>query len=105
MTIWIDRDGTQKSIANEILHTEKLLTDMKRFALKQFPNSRELEMALLLDDYKINVGKFAVLSGLISNNQRSRIKFTSSAELYAIAPTLGWARTRTSFYRLGFPYE
>ncbi len=105
MTIWIDRDGTQENIANEILYTEKLLMDMKRFALKQFPNSRELGMAPLLDDYKIGTRKFAVLSGLISNNQRSKIKFTSSAELYAIAPTLGWARTRTSFYRLGFPSE
>lgn len=104
-TIWIDRDGPNRSLGDDIAYTEALLADMKRFSSKQFPTSRELESAFLLDDYKIEMRKFPILTGRPSERRSPVGKRVLSDPLVAIAPTLGWARTQTSFIRLGFPFD
>lgn len=55
MTIWIDRNGPRHDIEREIEKTEALLADLKRFAKRQLPTSREIEAAPLIDDYKIDI--------------------------------------------------
>lgn len=105
MTIWIDRDGPRRDIKREIEKTEALLTDLKRFANREFPTSRELEGAPLIDDYKIDIMYRPALIGQAYNHPRLGITSVQTTELWAIAPTLGWARTWSRFYRLGFPAD
>ena len=103
MTIWIDRNGPRRDIEREIAKTEALLADLKRFADKQFPTSQELEEAPLIDNYKIDIVARPVLIGHAYNHPRLGTASIHTTELWAIAPTLGWARTWSRFYRLGFP--
>lgn len=103
MTIWIDRNGPAHDIRREIEKMEALLTDLKCFAAKQFPTSRELEAAPLIDEYKIDIRDRPVLVGQAYNHPRLGTANVCTTELWAIAPSLGWARTWSRFYRLGFP--
>ncbi|MES1990966.1 MAG: DUF6634 family protein [Pseudomonadota bacterium] len=105
MTIWIDRNGPHRNIEREIEKTEALLADLRRFANKQFPTSLEIGGAPLIDDYKINLRTCPVLSGIAHNHPRLGTTDITTTELWAIAPTLGWARTWSRFYRLGFPSD
>lgn len=105
MPISIDRNGPSRNIDREIEKTEALLTDLKRFASKQFPTSHELEDAPLIDEYKIDLIDRPVLVGQAYKHPRLGSTGIQTTELWAIAPTLGWARTWSRFYRLGFPAD
>lgn len=105
MTIWIDRDGPRSDIEREIEKAEALLTDLKRFANRQFPTSGELEAAPLIDEYQVNIISRPALIGQAYNHPRLGTTSIQTTELWAIAPTLGWARTWSRFYRLGFPAD
>jgi len=105
MTIWIDRGGPNRDIMREIEKTEALLNDLKRFGNKQFPIARELEEAPLIDNYKIDIMYRPALVGQAYNHPRLGHTTVQTTELWAIAPTLGWARTWSRFYRLGFPAD
>ncbi|MFZ3033540.1 MAG: DUF6634 family protein [Parvibaculum sp.] len=43
--------------------------------------------------------------GQAYNHPRLGTTSIQTTELWAIAPTLGWARTWSRFYRLGFPAD
>ncbi len=105
MTILIDRNGPHRDIGREIEKTESLLTDLKRFAKTGFPTARELEDAPLIDDYLIAPRMGEALAGVTHGHPRLGSTSVLTTELWAIAPSLGWARTWSRFYRLGFPSD
>ena len=102
MTILIDRNGPTHDIRREIEKTEALLADLKRFAVGRLPTSQELETAPLIDEYRIAIRGRPILVGQAYNHPRLGTTNIYTTELWAIAPSLGWARTWSRFYRLGF---
>lgn len=105
MTIFIDRNGPDRDIGHEIERTEALLVDLRRFANRQFPTSVELEAAPLIDEYQIAPRPSQALSGRAYKHPLLGSTSVLTSELWAIAPSLGWARTWSRFYRLGFPTD
>lgn len=105
MVIFIDRQGPDHNICREIEKTEGLLVDLKRFSKSKFPTQQELEMAPLIDNYIIAPRSVRALSGRAYDHPRLGPTSVLTTELWAIAPSLGWARTWSRFYRLGFPAD
>lgn len=105
MVIFIDRSGPARGIDLQIEKTEALLVDLKRFASRQFPTSAELEAAPLIDEYQITPRTLPALSGRAYKHPLLGSASVMTTELWAVAPSLGWARTWSRFYRLGFPAD
>lgn len=105
MVIFIDRSGPAHGISLQIEKTEALLLDLKRFANRQFPTSAELEAASLIDEYQIAPRELPALRGRTYKHPLLGSTSVMTTELWAIAPSLGWARTWSRFYRLGFPAD
>lgn len=103
MVITVSQHGPDRDISREVKKTEELLADLKRFTQKQFPTQEELEEAPLIDEYVIVPRSAHALSGLVHEHPRLGTTSIMTTQLWVIAPSLGWARTWSRFYRLGFP--
>lgn len=87
----------------EIARYRKLADDLEKLAQGNWPNIQENSDAPFLEQRRLAVRPVPILVGLVSGHpilpgiRREII----TSELVALSARLGWARTRSRWYRLG----
>ena len=89
----------------EIARLERLLSDLKRVKAGEAPTPQDLAEAPLLDDYRLASGRVPCLTGEVTGHPRLGDTTVLTTDLWLYAPSLGWARTLSRYYRLGKPME
>ena len=99
--IRVDKTAVSDWIDHEIERLERLLSDLKRIRSRAGPTAEDLDDAPRLDDYQLARRDVVCLVGHATGHPRLGDRHTITTELMVHAPTLGWARTLSRFYRLG----
>ena len=89
----------------EIERLERLLTDVKVIRASQGPKRADLADAPLLTDFRRATIALPCLVGAVCDHPRlpGDLRPIHTSELWVFAPSQGWARTMSRFYRLGRP--
>jgi hypothetical protein len=106
MTILVGRRGADPGeLRDEIARIKALGTDFQDILDGRMPSEERLALSPLIDWFYVSVIPRWCLVGNVYGHPflvtRTRDIVTSDLEAYA--PELGWARTRSRFYRLGRP--
>lgn len=92
-----------RSLRFEAQRLRALADDLDLIADDDFPDDAVLSAAPILDDVAVAPAVLPVLTGAVTGHPlltgTGRIITTSIVEV--ISPAMGWARTRSRFYRLG----
>jgi hypothetical protein len=102
MTVLVDRRGIRGDLDTYIDHLESLIAHLKNLKAGTMPSKDELAAAPLLDRYMPALRAAECLVGFVTGHPTQRGTMTTS-DLWAYAPSLGWARTFSRLYRLGRP--
>ena len=97
--------SNKKKYRTEIEVFERLRHDLKAIAAGTGPTETELAAAPILDLYEVSTLSLPSLSGQIGGLSVDPSDSTGALLLMLYAPTLGWARTRSGYYRLGLPAD
>lgn len=89
----------------EIEVFERLLGDLKAIAAGSGPTETELAAAPVLDLYEVKTLSLPYLAGQIDGQSVDPSDSTGGRLLILHAPKLGWAMTRSGYYRLGLPSD
>jgi hypothetical protein len=89
----------------EIEVFERLRHDLRAIAAGTGPTETELAAAPCIDLYEVSTLSLPSLSGQVDGLSVDPSDSTGALLLMLYAPTLGWARTRSGYYRLGLPAE
>ncbi|WPZ37263.1 DUF6634 family protein (plasmid) [Thalassobaculum sp. OXR-137] len=89
----------------EIEVFERLLGDLKAIAAGGGPTETELAAAPILDLYEVSTLSLPSLAGQVDGKPVDSSESTGAHLLMLHAPKLGWARTRSGYYRLGVPAD
>ena len=100
----MNRNNTQK-YRTEIEVFERLRHDLRAIAASTGPTETELAAAPILDLYEVSTLSLPSLSGQVDGLSVDPADSTGALLLMLYAPTLGWARTRSGYYRLGLPAD
>jgi len=97
----VTRDGVFRDAAFELHRLQRLSTDLSAIAEGHRPG-KELENAPFLDDYAPAFRWDPCLTGKVQGHPLLGDRAVQTSGLWAYAPDLGWARTLSRFYRLGY---
>lgn len=89
----------------EIEVFERLNADLKAIASGNGPTETDLAAAPIIDLYEVSTRSLPCLAGQIDGQSVDPSDSTGALLLMLYAPTLGWARTRSGYYRLGIPAD
>ena len=103
--IRVDETAMSEWIDIEIERLERLLADLKRIRARAAPTAADLDGTPVIDGYRIARRDVLCLVGEVTGHPRLGNRNTITTELWLFAPTLGWARTLSRFYRLGQPID
>ena len=103
MPIIVSRDGFLGDVELDVQRLEALVSDLKLIADGRRPTTEQLRAAPLLDQWQPDVREAVCLSGYSQNHPTLQGPTVCTSEMWAFAPTLGWARTISRFYQLGRP--
>lgn len=84
----------------EIERLRILADDLERIEQGDLPTAQDLATAPLLENYQIGRRTVPVLVGDVHGHPRVGTTVATTTTLWAYAPSLGWARTQSRFYRL-----
>jgi hypothetical protein len=90
-------------LADAARRAQSLADDLRRMAAGDLPTPAELESAPLIDGWSLSFRPETCLVGTIYGHPSlglMRPGMTTAVE--AFAPNLGWVRTASRFFRLGF---
>ncbi|MBC9179484.1 DUF6634 family protein [Pseudoroseomonas ludipueritiae] len=87
----------------EASRLEALAADLRRLAASGTPSVEELSEAPLLEAWAVTSRPVMCLVGAVTGHPLLDSPFCRTSDLWAFAPTLGWARTLNRLYRLGAP--
>ena len=89
----------------EIEVFERLLGDLKALVSGNGPTKDDLAAAPILDLYEVSTLSLPSLAGQVDGKPVDPTECTGAHLLMLHAPKLGWARTRSGYYRLGVPAD
>lgn len=101
MPIIITADRMVDDIAGEIARLEALTADLEMLGNGILPSLACIAAAPLIDNYVLSTTQCPMLAGENHGHPILTRRFIQTSELCVVAPTLGWVRTMTRFYRLG----
>lgn len=84
----------------EIERLRNLADDLERIEAGDLPTAQDLATAPLMENYQIGQRAAPVLIGDVHGHPRIGTTVAITTTLWAYAPSLGWARTQSRFYRL-----
>lgn len=90
---------------SEIEVFERLQRDLKALASGKGPTTDDLAAAPILDLYEVSTLSLPSLAGQVDGKPVDPTECTGAHLLMLHAPKLGWARTRSGYYRLGVPAD
>jgi hypothetical protein len=96
-------EGGRMSGASEAQRVQSLAADLGRIVEDAAPTPEELAAAPLLDAWAVSARPSMCLIGSVTGHPLLDGPMIRTSELWAFAPTLGWVRTLSRFYRLGAP--
>lgn len=86
--------------SQEIERLRLLADDLERIEQGELPTTQDLATAPLLENYQIGGRTVPALVGDVHGHPRIGTTVATTTTLWAYAPSLGWARTQSRFYRL-----
>ncbi len=84
----------------EIARLRALVNDLERIAAGDLPTQDALAGVPVIENYRRGVREVPVLVGDVEGHPRLGTTLTTTTTLWAFAPSHGWARTQSRFYRL-----
>lgn len=84
----------------EIERLRLLADDLERIEQGELPTAQDLATAPLMENYHLGLRTVPVLVGDVHGHPRLGTTVATTTTRWAYAPTLGWARTQSRFYRL-----
>ena len=102
MLIIGERGTVRGDVEAEASRLETLAADLRRLAATGMP-SAELSEAPLLEGWAVTSRPVLCLVGAVTGHPLLDGPFCRTSDLWAFAPTVGWARTLNRLYRLGAP--
>lgn len=90
---------------SEIEVFERLQRDLKALASGNGPTTDDLAAVPILDLYEVSALSLPSLAGQVDGKPVDPTECTGAHLLVLHAPKLGWARTRSGYYRLGVPAD
>lgn len=103
MTIIFEEGRILGDLTGELAKIEALAFDFRLLADGHFPPDSALASAPLIENWAFSVRPEPCLIGKFHGHPTCHGPISVTSALEAIAPELGWARTRSRFYRLGSP--
>ena len=103
MPIIVDQHRVIGNVAREVARLQVLATDLGQISSGRLPTAETLAGAPLLDPYWLGGSELPILIGGNIGHPLLDAPVIKTSEIWVYAPTLGWARTRSRFYRLGRP--
>lgn len=103
--ILVTEAGARIGAANrEIERLSTLIADLRRIAAGDLPTEADLRDALFLDHWAVAARPVHCLVGRVVGHPTLTGPTVRTSDIWAIAPTLGWARTLSRTYALGRPH-
>ena len=91
-------------VADELARLEQLVVDLKHIAAGHVPDPRNISMAPIIDKWAVAARPVPSLIGIVSGHPCIKDRRVSmTAPVVLLSPEMGWARTMSNLYRLGFP--
>ena len=103
MLIIGERGTVRGDVEAEASRLEALAADLRRLAAAGMPSAAELSEAPLLEGWAVTSRPVMCLVGAVTGHPLLDGPFCRTSDLWAFAPTVGWARTLNRLYRLGAP--
>jgi hypothetical protein len=97
------RGGVPADLYDEITRLQSALDALRHIADGSVPTERELGGSPLVDPWALAMRPAPCLVGGLHGHPNLSGPSVCTSELLVLAPDLGWARTRSRFYRLGRP--
>lgn len=106
VTMLISEAGAFSGAAEfEIARLEALLADLRRFAAGDLPSAAALRDAPFLDEWALGVRPVVCLTGSVLGHPILTGPTIQTSDVWALAPSLGFARTLSRLYALGRPRQ
>ena len=103
MPLVLTENGFLNDPELEVAALERLAVDLRRLARGNRPGEQELAGAPLIDHWQLAAMAGPCLVGEIHGHPLLRGSRIETSQMWALAPTLGWARTTSRWYRPGRP--
>ena len=100
MFIVTEAGTISEAARGEIARLRALADDLERIAAGDLPTQDTLAGAPVIENYRRGIREVPVLVGDVEGHPRLGTTLTTTTTLWAFAPTHGWARTQSRFYRL-----
>lgn len=100
MFIVSDTGVISQAAHQEIARLRSLADDLERISSGELPSESVLAEAPLIENYQVARRTVPVLVGDVHGHPRIGTTVATTTTLWAYAPSLGWARTQSRFYRL-----
>lgn len=100
MFIVTEAGTISEAARGEIARLRALADDLERIGAGDLPKQDALVGAPVIENYRRGIREVPVLVGDVHRHPRLGTTVTTTTTLWAFAPSLGWARTQSRFYRL-----
>ncbi len=103
MLIIGERGIVRGDVEAEASRLEALAADLRQLAAVGMPTPEDLSKAPLLEAWAMTSRPVLCLVGTVTGHPMLDGPRCRTSDLWAFAPTVGWARTLNRLYRLGAP--
>jgi phage tail protein X len=106
MSMIVRGTGPAPQLLPEIARLKRLLADMEAIAAGKHPRREILDDAPLLNCWTLTLQTEPCLTGVVEGHPEiADLRPVVTSGLWVLAPDLGYARTLSRFYALGWPAE